>query len=244
VLSTIVLVAFGVSCRPKGAEPNAEAIHIAVVPKGSERTISDAPLARETNPPSNVDGDEFADWEDFCPNEPEDVDDCNDEDGCPDPDNDGDGIPDERDRCPLEYHRFGGVDGCPGQAPPNTVIFVENDDCFAVMKPILFGPNDSALDRDATEMLDELAAYLARCSDALIIEAVGRTSSDEVAPGLAEARARQVRARVVAHGIDGRRMRARGESAAEHRRQAIEKPYRTSKRVDFYVVRFLSCAVH
>ena len=44
--------------------------------------------------------DELGDWTDLCPAEAEDLDDWQDEDGCPEPDNDGDGIPDEFDPTP------------------------------------------------------------------------------------------------------------------------------------------------
>ena len=70
--------------------------------------------------PSNnldQDGDGVPDPQDSCPKAPEDLDDFDDDDGCPDPDNDADGVPDEEDRCPLEA----GVrspetsrNGCPG----------------------------------------------------------------------------------------------------------------------------------
>ena len=46
------------------------------------------------------DGDGIKDNVDQCPDEPEDIDDFEDIDGCPDPDNDKDGIPDTRDKCP------------------------------------------------------------------------------------------------------------------------------------------------
>jgi len=53
---------------------------------------------------------------DECPDEPEDVDDFEDDDGCPDLDDDKDGIPDEDDACRLEAEDRDGFedeDGCP-----------------------------------------------------------------------------------------------------------------------------------
>jgi OmpA-OmpF porin, OOP family len=68
--------------------------------------------------PSFVDQDRDAiyDFEDRCPDSPEDRDGFRDEDGCPELDNDGDGMLDPQDRCPLEgedvdQHEDG--DGCP-----------------------------------------------------------------------------------------------------------------------------------
>ncbi len=66
--------------------------------------------------PTDSDGDGLTDDEDKCPNEPEDMDQFEDEDGCPDADNDKDGIPDTRDTCPNDPETKNGVDdedGCP-----------------------------------------------------------------------------------------------------------------------------------
>lgn len=62
------------------------------------------------------DGDGIKDDVDQCPDEPEDLDDFEDIDGCPDPDNDRDGIPDVDDECPLVPEDRDGEeddDGCP-----------------------------------------------------------------------------------------------------------------------------------
>jgi OOP family OmpA-OmpF porin len=62
------------------------------------------------------DGDGIKDDIDKCPDDPEDMDDFEDEDGCPDPDNDRDGILDKDDKCPNEPETKNGFedeDGCP-----------------------------------------------------------------------------------------------------------------------------------
>ncbi|HEY0711078.1 MAG TPA: OmpA family protein, partial [Polyangia bacterium] len=72
------------------------------------------------------DGDAVLDAQDKCPNTAEDLDQYQDEDGCPeedndgdgcpDPDNDNDGIPDTYDECPGQAEDADGVDdadGCP-----------------------------------------------------------------------------------------------------------------------------------
>ncbi|MGB0678949.1 MAG: OmpA family protein [Polyangiales bacterium] len=62
------------------------------------------------------DGDGIPDDIDQCPDDPEDLDDFEDEDGCPDLDNDKDGILDKDDRCPNIPEDFDGdrdEDGCP-----------------------------------------------------------------------------------------------------------------------------------
>jgi outer membrane protein OmpA-like peptidoglycan-associated protein len=66
--------------------------------------------------PRDRDGDGLNDKVDPCPLDPEDVDQFEDEDGCPDPDNDADGIADELDGCPLDPEDkdgFEDADGCP-----------------------------------------------------------------------------------------------------------------------------------
>ncbi|MGE0786260.1 MAG: thrombospondin type 3 repeat-containing protein [Sandaracinaceae bacterium] len=62
------------------------------------------------------DGDSINDSVDGCPDDAEDVDEWEDEDGCPDLDNDGDEVPDGDDPCPndaedLDEHED--QDGCP-----------------------------------------------------------------------------------------------------------------------------------
>ncbi|MFW6057861.1 MAG: OmpA family protein, partial [Persicimonas sp.] len=64
----------------------------------------------------DADDDGIVDYQDECPNEPEDLDGFQDMDGCPDPDNDGDGVPDEEDRCPMEPGDPDN-DGCPTDEP-------------------------------------------------------------------------------------------------------------------------------
>ena len=66
--------------------------------------------------PVDTDGDGLLDPDDDCPTEPEDVDEFEDEDGCPDPDNDQDGVLDVDDGCPMDpedVDEFEDEDGCP-----------------------------------------------------------------------------------------------------------------------------------
>jgi outer membrane protein OmpA-like peptidoglycan-associated protein len=62
------------------------------------------------------DDDGVSDRDDACPSAAEDMDQFQDEDGCPDPDNDQDGIADGEDACPLEaedFDEYEDEDGCP-----------------------------------------------------------------------------------------------------------------------------------
>ncbi|MEJ2050762.1 MAG: OmpA family protein, partial [Calditrichota bacterium] len=83
----------------------------------------------------DFDKDGIVDRRDKCPKEPEDIDNFQDDDGCPDPDNDGDGIPDVRDKSPLQAEDFDGYmdsDGAPdldndGDGIPDTVDECPNE---------------------------------------------------------------------------------------------------------------------
>ncbi len=69
---------------------------------------------------ADSDGDGLLDNVDECPQAPEDVDEFEDEDGCPDPDNDADNIPDQGDMCPNEpenVNDWEDADGCPDEIP-------------------------------------------------------------------------------------------------------------------------------
>lgn len=73
-------------------------------------------VAYNPRPVLDTDHDGIPDDLDACPAEREDMDNWNDEDGCPDPDNDHDGIPDSSDRCANEAEdvdEFEDTDGCP-----------------------------------------------------------------------------------------------------------------------------------
>lgn len=62
------------------------------------------------------DNDGVPDYDDECLITAEDLDDFQDEDGCPEHDNDRDGVPDDRDKCPDEPEDsdgFADTDGCP-----------------------------------------------------------------------------------------------------------------------------------
>lgn len=68
--------------------------------------------------PFDQDGDGVVDEQDECPTIAEDIDNFQDDDGCPDDDNDNDTIPDDRDRCPDKPETVNGfedTDGCPDE---------------------------------------------------------------------------------------------------------------------------------
>ncbi|MBL93421.1 MAG: hypothetical protein CMH56_16595 [Myxococcales bacterium] len=78
------------------------------------------------------DDDGIPDYEDTCPDEPEDMDGMEDEDGCPDLDTDGDGLKDELDGCPEEAEDkddFEDEDGCPEPDNDEDGLLDSEDEC-------------------------------------------------------------------------------------------------------------------
>lgn len=85
-----------------------------------------APLARDSDEDGIVDND------DECPEIPEDIDQWQDEDGCPDEDNDEDGIADVSDACPNnpeDPDSFEDEDGCPDPDNDEDGILDVDDAC-------------------------------------------------------------------------------------------------------------------
>lgn len=72
---------------------------------------------------------------DQCISQPEDIDNFQDEDGCPDVDNDGDGILDNVDSCrdqPEDFDGFEDSDGCPDVDNDKDGVMDANDRCIDV----------------------------------------------------------------------------------------------------------------
>jgi len=84
------------------------------------------------DPWPDADGDGVARMDDLCPYVLEDIDDFEDEDGCPEPDNDGDGLLDADDACvdePEDFDEFQDEDGCPERDNDSDGIFDHEDLC-------------------------------------------------------------------------------------------------------------------
>lgn len=102
----------------------------------------------------DADGDGLADPDDGCPNDPEDVDDFEDADGCPDEDNDNDSIADTSDRCPLDpedLDSFEDADGCPDPDNDQDGVADGEDACRDVAGP---KETEGCPDRDGDLVVD------------------------------------------------------------------------------------------
>jgi outer membrane protein OmpA-like peptidoglycan-associated protein len=162
-------------------------------------------------PSADRDGDGLPDWCDLCPDEPEDKDGFADADGCPDPDNDEDGVPDVKDRCPNDHGKA--PDGCPTGSGRR--VYGVHD---------LFGLSDIYFERDSAvptkssaKLLADIAATMKSFRNEVPRwELRGHADRSEAdADKLGDARARFVRDRLVALGVDARRLIVRSIGARE-----------------------------
>ena len=110
--------------------------------------------------PKDPDGDGLVEPVDQCPLQPEDLDEFQDNDGCPDPDNDADGLDDVEDKCPVspeDKDGFEDEDGCPEGDNDQDEIEDEQDRCPVVPED-LDGYEDEDgcpdLDNDGDGILD------------------------------------------------------------------------------------------
>jgi len=111
---------------------------------------------RNDGSPPDMDGDGLTDDIDRCIDQPEDLDDFQDLDGCPDPDNDADQVLDVDDSCPQDAEDWDGwddEDGCPDLDNDQDGIPDGGDDC-----PDLTGPADTngCPDTDGDGLADDM----------------------------------------------------------------------------------------
>jgi len=93
--------------------------------------------------PKDSDKDGVVDDDDQCVDVPEDIDEFEDEDGCPDEDNDQDGVVDAEDSCvtdPEDLDGFEDEDGCPETDNDGDTLVDAEDQC-----PDEAGPVDSSM---------------------------------------------------------------------------------------------------
>jgi OmpA-OmpF porin, OOP family len=221
------------------AEPNAQAAFTMSPPDrcSSREFIEVEPPARDTdgdsipdsrdsciNEPEDKDGyldddgcpdpdndaDGIVDAKDTCPNAPEDLDGFQDDDGCPDPDNDGDQIADLDDYCPnTPGVRGGDKPGCPKKE--SLIVVTEKE--IRITQQIQFEFNKAVIRPGISyKVLDEVASVL-NDNPKIDLEVQGHTDNvggDSYNMRLSQERAEAVRAYLLAKGIAGRRLLAKG----------------------------------
>lgn len=120
--------------NPSLSKPNLFIASKSPLVKRGKKRANIGLLERDTESKAEGDQDKdgVPDSEDACPTQPEDLDDYEDEDGCPELDNDGDGVEDALDKCEDEKEDRDGFednDGCPDLDNDGDKIYDEKDKC-------------------------------------------------------------------------------------------------------------------
>lgn len=152
------------------------------------------------------DGDGIADKDDKCPDQagPGIFGGC--------PDKDGDGIPDKDDKCPDQpetWNGFEDTDGCPDVVPVILTKFM------GTIKGITFKTGKAEIIKTSYKVLDTTVSILNQYPS-IRLEVSGYTDaagSPAKNRELSQQRADAVRAYLIAHGIDGKRLQAKGYGA-------------------------------
>ena len=152
--------------------------------------------------------------QDLCPNEPEDLDQFEDEDGCPDNDNDQDRIPDADDLCPNEPEVYNGTedeDGCPDHG---RVVIEESN--IVILEKVYFTHESATIQERSRPILDAVAATLEGNPQITLVEVAGHAADNEDDPwGLAAERAGAVRNYLVDAGVAEDRLVVRPYGATQ-----------------------------
>lgn len=165
--------------------------------------------------PMDIDGDGIPQGQDKCPQDPEDIDGFQDEDGCPDRDNDRDGVVDENDECPTERETINGIDdfdGCPDEGTGVTE-YVQNRK-IVISQTVNFETAKSVIKDESKSLLDQVALQIIAHDDEIqLIRIEGHTDDVGAAEGnrtLSQARAEAVRTYLIARGVRGDKLVAKG----------------------------------
>jgi OmpA-OmpF porin, OOP family len=191
---------------------------------------------RYDNEVKDTDADGIPDDIDGCKDQPEDIDNFQDADGCPDLDNDNDGVPDKEDGCPMdpgprEYDgcpdRDGdeipdNVDKCPDEPGPpetegcpmvDTPQVVLESDRIRLRGNILFETAEATIQRQSYKILDEVYTVLSEHPEVTPVLIEGHTDNRggrDYNLDLSRRRAKSVVDYLVAKGIAKKRLKSTG----------------------------------
>ncbi|MBN2715742.1 MAG: OmpA family protein [Deltaproteobacteria bacterium] len=191
-------------------------------------------------PDVDNDQDGIADIDDQCPDSAEDRDAFEDTDGCPDPDNDRDGITDVDDQCPLEPEVINDnrdEDGC-----PDVEVKIEKGEKIEISGKIHFVFDDTRILEKSYPVLDSLASTLTNHPEILLLKIEGHTDTQGGNwhnEQLSKGRSIAVRDYLISHGVDKKRLQARGFGAT----RPLVKPEKTdadreqNRRVEFIILK-------
>ena len=170
------------------------------------------PLTEEQRSAADLDRDGVRDEEDLCPTSAEDLDEFEDEDGCPELDNDQDGIADKQDKCPIVGETINGKndgDGCPDVGASAVTIQAH---AVVINGVVRFKTASANLEASALPLLAQVAGKL-RAASTLSIEISGHT--DDVGKAtknieLSKKRAETIRNVLIKAGVAAPRLIAKG----------------------------------
>jgi outer membrane protein OmpA-like peptidoglycan-associated protein len=191
--------------------------------------------------PSDADGDGVPDTLDACPRTPGEPSVLKKRHGCPKPpDRDHDGILDTDDACPEEA----GVEspeakrrGCPAPPPQVTVERAQ----IAISEQVQFETGTALIRDGSSALLQQVVEVLQRHREIESCEVGGHTDDTgaaEINRELSEARARAVMSWLVAHGVEARRLTARGYGSSRPLADnATDDGRARNRRVEFLITR-------
>jgi len=202
--------------------------------------IAAADFDRMVDSDPDLDADGILNDADKCPLAAEDLDQFEDEDGCPDPDNDGDGIADVDDDCPLEKEVYNGVDdtdGCPDEGE-SIVKMIGSQ--LQISDRIRFRSGSAELLPSDLLILDDVARAMKAYVHVARFRIEGHTDNlgdREFNVDLAERRAWAVRGYLIEQGVDGQRLFPKGYGSTRPLGpNGTESGRAANRRVEFHVV--------
>ncbi|WP_437679231.1 OmpA family protein [Sorangium sp. So ce131] len=161
--------------------------------------------------PADRDDDKIYDIDDRCPDVPGESSAVAEKNGCP-ADTDGDGVPNAADACPYERGRPSedrATHGCP------FAVRIEGSQ-IVILQQVQFALGRAEIEPESFELLSEVAAVLQEHPEIARVAVDGHTDNsgtDRANLSLSQRRALAVVAWLTAHGIDARRLEARGFGA-------------------------------
>ncbi len=199
-------------------------------------------------PPRDTDGDGVMDTQDRCAKTPEDLDQFEDQDGCPDLDNDKDGIADARDQCPLQAEVVNGIDdtdGCPDDASsaaagPEPAIEVI-DDRIVLDEAVLFDSERARVRTSGQRALSVVVMLWKQHPEWERLEIEGHSDlrgPERFNMWLSEERAQRVRATLVGFGVPESKLTAKGFGSSKPRAPGRNNEVHSrNRRVELVVIR-------
>jgi OmpA-OmpF porin, OOP family len=203
------------AARPKPAEPgptppvDTDGDGVPDAEDACPTIVGDAtPGAYRRGCPPDRDHDGIFDRDDACPDVPGVASDDPSKNGCP-ADSDGDGIPDDKDACPYEKgppNADPKLNGCP------TAVRVEGTQII-ILQQVNFATGRAEIKSESFGLLEQVASVLLQHPEIARVAVDGHTDSqgsDKANVNLSERRAISVVTWLTGHGVDARRLEARG----------------------------------